>query len=89
MRKCDIIDFFDRCAPTWDAEMIKNDSIIETILDNDGFSPGMDVLDVACGTGVMFPYYQKRGVNSIVGVHPCSAWKEIGLEPVIDLFANR
>ena len=29
MDKKDIISFFDRCAPMWDAEMIKDDSIID------------------------------------------------------------
>ena len=60
MNKQDIIAFFDRCAPSWDAEMIKNDAIIEKILDNAEIEAGMDILDVACGTGVMFPYYLQR-----------------------------
>ena len=68
MQKRDVIAFFDRCAPTWDAEMIKNDSIIEKILDNGEVGEGMDVLDVACGTGVMFPYYLQRGVASVTGI---------------------
>ena len=68
MQKRDVIAFFDRCAPTWDAEMIKNDSIIEKILDNGEVGEGMDVLDVACGTGVMFPYYLQRGVTSVTGI---------------------
>ena len=68
MEKKDIIDFFDRCAPDWDAEMIRNEKIITTILDNAGIDCGMDVLDVACGTGVLFPDYLKRSVNSITGI---------------------
>ena len=44
MEKKDIIDFFDRCAPDWDAEMIRNEKIITTILDNAGIDCGMDVL---------------------------------------------
>lgn len=68
MEKKDIIAFFDQCAPTWDAGMIKNDRIIETILDHTGICAGMDVLDVACGTGVMFPYYLNRGVASVTGI---------------------
>ena len=68
MEKKDIIDFFDRCAPTWDAEMIKNDGIIGRILDNAEVGAGMDVLDVACGTGVMFDYYLDRGVTSVTGI---------------------
>ena len=68
MNKQDIIEFFDRAAPRWDAEMIKNDVIIEKILDNAEIEEGQDILDVACGTGVMFPYYLQRGVASVTGI---------------------
>ena len=68
MEKKDIIAFFDRCAPTWDAEMIKSDAIIGKILDNAEVGAGMDVLDVACGTGVMFDYYLSRDVASVTGI---------------------
>ena len=68
MNKQDVIDFFDRCAPTWDAGMIKSDAIIGRILDNAEVSAGMDVLDVACGTGVMFDYYLQRDVKTVVGI---------------------
>ena len=68
MEKKDIAAFFDRCAPWWDDDMIRNEVIISTILDNGGIRGGIDVLDVACGTGVLFPDYLKRGVNSITGI---------------------
>ena len=68
MDKKDVIEFFDRCAPTWDAEMVKSDVKIGRILDNAEVGAGMDVLDVACGTGVMFPYYLQRDVASVVGI---------------------
>ena len=68
MEKQDIIAFFDRCAATWDAEMIKSDVIIGKILDNAEVGPDMDVLDVACGTGVLFDYYLQRGVASVTGI---------------------
>lgn len=68
MNKEDVIAFFDRCAPSWDGEMIKNDAVIGAILDNAEVGPGQDVLDVACGTGVMFPYYLDRGVSSVTGI---------------------
>ena len=68
MQKSDVIAFFDRCAPSWDADMIKSDEIIGKILDNAEVGPGMDVLDVACGTGVMFPYYLARGAASVTGI---------------------
>ena len=68
MEKKDVIAFFDRCAPTWDAEMIKSDGKIGKILDNAEVGPDMDVLDVACGTGVMFDYYLERKVASVTGI---------------------
>ena len=68
MEKQDVIDFFDRCAPNWDADMIKSDEKIGLILDNAEVGQGMDVLDVACGTGVMFPYYLDRKAASVTGI---------------------
>ena len=68
MDKKDVIEFFDRCAPGWDADMIKSDVKIGKILDNAEVGEGMDVLDVACGTGVMFPYYLERNVASVTGI---------------------
>ena len=64
----DVISFFDRCAPGWDAEMIRNEPVIRTILDNAGIRAGVNVLDVACGTGVLFPDYLARDVHSVTGV---------------------
>ena len=68
MDKKDVIEFFDRCAARWDADMIKSDVIIGKILDNAGVGAGMDILDVACGTGVMFDYYLQRGAASVTGI---------------------
>ena len=68
MEKKDIAAFFDRCAPWWDDDMIRNEEIIATILDNGGITSGIDVLDVACGTGVLFPDYRKRGAASVTGI---------------------
>ena len=68
MNKKDIVEFFDRCAPSWDAELIKSDVIIGKILDNAEIEAGQDILDVACGTGVMFPYYLERGAASVTGI---------------------
>lgn len=63
-----IADFFDHCAPWWDDDMIRNEDVIETILDNCGIGAGVHVLDVACGTGVLFPDYLKRQVASVTGI---------------------
>lgn len=68
MNKQDVIAFFDKLAPRWDAEQIFSDEVIETILDGAQVGPGTQVLDVACGTGVMFPYYLRRQVASVTAV---------------------
>jgi len=68
IEKTDVIDFFNHCAPTWDAEMIRSDRKIGIILDNASVKAGSRVLDVACGTGVLMPDYLERGVASVTGV---------------------
>ena len=68
MEKKDIITFFDKCAPWWDADMVRNEDLIAMILDNGGIRENMHVLDVACGTGVLFPDYLKRNVASVTGI---------------------
>lgn len=68
MNKSDVIEFFDRLAPEWDADMIRDDGIINTILDNANVKEGTDILDVACGTGVLIPDYLKRNVTSVTGI---------------------
>lgn len=65
--KNEVIEFFDRCAPDWDAGMIRSDEIINEILDNAGVRSGSRVLDVACGTGVLVPDYLKRNVAGVTG----------------------
>lgn len=66
--KNDVIEFFDDHAANWDAELIRHDDRINKILDNGGVRQGVNVLDVACGTGVLFPDYIKRNVASVTGV---------------------
>ena len=54
MNKKEIIAYFDRCAPQWDARMVTDDGKINGILDAAGVREHDVVLDVACGTGVLF-----------------------------------
>ncbi len=68
MDKQTVIKFFDKVSSNWDADMIKNDDTINIILDNAKITDNISVLDVACGTGVMIPYYIERGVSTVTAI---------------------
>ncbi len=68
VRTEEVIAFFDRLAPTWDAGMVRNEAVIAEILDRAGVGPGKAVLDVACGTGVLIPDYLARGAASVTAI---------------------
>lgn len=85
MNKNDVISFFDRCAPWWDSDMIRNEEIIALILENAAVCPGVHVLDVACGTGVLFPDYKKLGAASITGIDISPEMAKIAQEKFPDV----
>lgn len=68
INKEEVIEFFDHLAPTWDDDLIRNEKVIERILNNAGVEKGTSVLDVACGTGVLFPDYIKRGAEAVTAI---------------------
>ena len=68
MDKHTLISFFDRAASEWDARMVTDERKIEYILDRAGVCTGSMVLDVACGTGVLFPYYLRRNPARVIAV---------------------
>lgn len=68
MNKDTIRDFFNDFAPRWDNEPIADIEIINTILGNADVKENVNMLDIGCGTGVMFPFYMERNVKSITAV---------------------
>lgn len=68
MNKKDIIDFFNMHAVHWDEHMIRNEEVINKILANAQVDEGKEILDVACGTGVLIPDYLVRGVKSVTAI---------------------
>lgn len=73
----DVRAFFDSRAEGWDAQTVRREEVIKKILDNICVSENDNVLDVACGTGVLFPDYIKRKVGSITGIDVSPAMAEI------------
>lgn len=63
MDRKDVIEFFDSIAPRWDDNQIRNEEVIGLILNNGGIEKGKHILDVACGTGVLFPDYISLGAK--------------------------
>ncbi len=63
MDKKDVIEFFDSMALCWDADQSRNEEVISLILSKGGIAKGKQILDVACGTGVLFPDYMSLGAE--------------------------
>ena len=63
-----IREFFDEWSKVWDDRLQIDEGIMDTILDNAEVEEGKDILDIACGTGTLFPFYEKRKVRSLTGI---------------------
>ena len=63
MDKKEIIAFFDEIASDWDDMQVRNEEVIGEILHKGGITEGVKVLDIACGTGVLFPDYISLGAE--------------------------
>ena len=65
MDKKEIIAFFDNLAPCWDKTNVRDEDVISEILQKGGIRKGAKVLDVACGTGVLFSDYESLGTEFV------------------------
>lgn len=85
MGNSEIVDFFNRLASSWDAEMIKDDEIIGMIMDHAEVHEGTEVLDVATGTGVLIPYYTERGVKHVTAIDIAEKMTDIASDKYGDM----
>ena len=84
MDKNQVIRFFDDMALCWDDNQVRSEEIISFILDKGGISEGQKVLDVACGTGVLFPDYISRKAE-VTGVDISSEMLQIAKKKFPDI----
>lgn len=83
-----IIHFFNKCAPYWDEWAIRKEDILAKLLDNAKITAGIDVLDIACGTGFLFSDYIKRNVHSVTAIDLSPEMVRIAREKNIKLHDN-
>lgn len=64
----DKVEFFDTKAKDWDSHLKCNEKLIQAILELSDLKEGMKVLDIGCGTGVLFNEILKYSPKEILGV---------------------
>ncbi len=64
----EIKEFFDQRAEVWDDICSYDQKKMEAIVTLAGITSGSRVLDIACGTGVMFPEMLSRKPEMILGI---------------------
>ena len=84
MDKKQIITFFDDRASDWDIYQERNEEAIAFILDKGEITKGKNVLDVACGTGILFKDYLNRGAV-VTGVDISSGMLRVAKEKFPDI----
>lgn len=66
-----IKEYFSRLAGRWDDSTACNPDKLRYIADCCDIKPGQRVIDIACGTGVMFPFLLAKEPEFLLGVDIC------------------
>ncbi|MCL2580095.1 MAG: class I SAM-dependent methyltransferase [Oscillospiraceae bacterium] len=80
----DTKDLFNRRAAAWDKSHTNDPEKIELMLTLSDLRPGMDFLDVGCGTGVLAPYLLACDPGMVLAVDFAENMIEIAKEKVSD-----
>lgn len=76
--------YFNSLALSWDGRCAPCPELLSTVAFLCGAKPGLRVLDIACGTGVMFPALLSQGVESLVGVDVSDGMAAIASSKFLD-----
>lgn len=61
-------NFFDEKADTWDNESIYSPNLIKAVVEISGIPQNGRVIDIACGTGVLFPFILEKEPSELFGI---------------------
>ncbi len=80
----DIIQFFDSHAKDWDSYWQEEEFVLmHKILDRSGIQKEDMVLDIACGTGILVPFYLESGIQP-------SRMQGIDISPkMVEIFSHK
>lgn len=76
----DMAEFFNEHAEKWDDGYKEYDPVRYSLAALSGINKNSSVLDIACGTGVMFNEYLKLNAASIVGIDLSKNMADIAAE---------
>ncbi len=79
-----IREYFESLAQSWDDHLCADPEKINSIIDVCEISEGHRVVDIACGTGVLFEHILERQPSILVGVDACDAMAKIARSKFCD-----
>lgn len=79
-----IREYFGSLAQSWDDHLCADPEKINSILDVCGIAEGHKVVDIACGTGVLFEHILERRPALLMGVDACDAMARIARNKFCD-----
>lgn len=79
-----IVEFFNEHAEHWDDDYTEYNIIRTAIANLSGAGQGSRVLDIACGTGVMFPEMLKLNIQELVGIDISNKMVEVAQKKFAD-----